>query len=447
MWKTLVFAYLVGAPLWAAEPLSLREAVNRALENHASLRAASASIKSAEARIAEAKGSRLPRVDYVESWQRSNNPVFVFSSLLSQRQFARENFEINTLNNPAYVNNFQSLLVAEQSVYDSGLRKSQIRSAELGRELANQAGRRTETEVIAGVVRAYYGVLVSRENARVAADAVQSAEADLKRAQSRRDAGVTTDADVLSIRVNLSARREQEIRREADLQLAMATLNQAMGLPLESEFELTTRLDVSPPKPSSAVEVEKDAVANRPELAQARLAIDLRESQQKTVRASFLPDFYVRAAFEADRPQFYNNGGANWLTAAGMRWNLFRGFSDKARMDAATQEMVRSRAEQQLAESGLKLEARRAWLDLQSANQRIEVARATVDSAAESLRIIRNRYEAGLTDVTELLRAETAEQEARTRQLESIRDQRVAALMLEFTRGTLTRNSDILDGK
>jgi outer membrane protein len=451
MWKMRIAALAVFAiysrPLMGGEPLTLKQAVEKALENHASVKVASAEKKAAEARIKEARGGLFPRVDYTESWQRSNNPVFVFSSLLSQRQFSQQNFDINSLNNPSYLNNFQSQIVAEENVYDSGKRKAQIRAAELGRDLAGQTERRTEADVVAAVVRNYYNVLVARENARVAAEAVKAADVDVTRAESRRDSGVTTDADVLSIRVHRSAMREQQIRREADAQLALAALNEGMGLPLDTEFDLTTTLIPASATELSRGDLEKDAVQNRPELAQARLVINIRESQEKAARASLLPDFFIRAGFEADRQQFFNNGGANWMTAAGMRWNLFRGFSDKARTEAASQEIVRSRAERQLAESGLKLEARRAWLDRQSADQRMEVAQSTVDMATESLRIIRNRYEAGLTDVTELLRAEVAQQEAKTRQMESVRDQRLSVVMMEYTRGTLTRDSDILDGK
>ena len=57
------------------------------------------------------------------------------------------------------------------------------------------------------------------------------ADADLKRAESVRDAGMSTDVDVLSIKVHLAAVREQRIQRSADLEVARAALNDAMGLP------------------------------------------------------------------------------------------------------------------------------------------------------------------------------------------------------------------------
>jgi outer membrane protein TolC len=68
-----------------------------------------------------------------------------------------------------------------------------------------------------------------------------------------------------------------------------------------------------------------------------------------------------------------------------------------------------------------------------------------VAEAEESLRITQNRYEAGISNVTDLLRTETTVLEARTRNLAAVRDQRMAAAMLELATGTLTPDSAVLN--
>jgi outer membrane protein TolC len=82
---------------------------------------------------------------------------------------------------------------------------------------------------------------------------------------------------------------------------------------------------------------------------------------------------------------------------------------------------------------------------LRAAQQRIESARAAQAEAEESLRISQNRYEAGLSTVTDLLRVETALLETRTRYLAAVHDQRIAAAMLELAAGTLTADSEVLN--
>ena len=73
----------------------------------------------------------MPKVNYSESWTRSDNPVFVFSSLLTQHQFGEQNFQIGPLNRPDFLNNFQSQVTADQTLYDAGQTKHAVRSAEL----------------------------------------------------------------------------------------------------------------------------------------------------------------------------------------------------------------------------------------------------------------------------------------------------------------------------
>jgi outer membrane protein TolC len=421
----------------AQEPLSIQQAVETALAKNAAIEAAAAGVAAADARVAGSRGALLPQVSFSESWQRSNNQVFVFGSLLTQQQFTPANFDIGLLNSPPFLNNFQTRILAEQILFDGGRRQGQVRTAELARSAASQGSRRAEIDVIAAVLRSYYGALLAQENLRVAGESVKSAEADLKRAEARRTAGVITDADVLSLRVHLAAMREREIRRRADRDVELAALNQAMGLPLDTAFDLTTSLKTAPP-PAAMGELA------RPELEQARLGQRASEQQARVARAARLPEFYLQAGFEADRQRFVTRGGANWMAAAGLRWNLFNGFSDRARVAEAEHEAVRARAQARWVESGVRLEARKASLDLESAQQRIEVARAAVAMADESLRIVKNRYEAGLTEVTELLRSETALLEARTRELAAVHDQRIAAVALEAARGTLNAKSEVV---
>ena len=189
---------------------------------------------------------------------------------------------------------------------------------------------------------------------------------------------------------------------------------------------------------------EKNAVSERPETHEEKLSIGLARNQEVSAHSNLLPQVRIHAAFEADRQDFYDRGGTNWLVSIGVRWNLFNGFSDKARIEEAKSALRQTEAEQERMSSAIRLQVRRAYADLHAAGQRIEVTKASVAEAEESLRITQNRYEAGLNSVTDLLRTETAVLEARTRQLAAIHDQRIAAAMLELAAGTLSVDSEVL---
>ena len=442
--KLLIFLLVTALTAGAQAPLALKDAVALALNSNQSIAASEAASSAAGARVKEARAGFLPQVNYSESWTRSDNPVFVFSSLLTQHQFGEQNFQIGPLNRPGFLDNFQSVVTADQVLYDGGRARIAGRSANLAREMADQNSRGARMQVMDGVIRAYYGAVLSAEQLKVAEQAVRSAEADLQRAESVRSAGLSTDSDVLSIRVHLAGVREQQIRKTADLDVARAALNDVLGLPLDSAHALTTPLAALPVAGMARAGYEASAIQERPEARLTRLAKSVAENQSASARSSFLPQVILRGAFEADRQRFYEQGGANWLVSVGLRWNLFNGFGDKARMEAAASELRRTSAQEQQADSAIRLQVRRAFADLDAAQQRMEVTRATVAQAEESLRIVQNRYTAGLSNVTDLLRTETALLDAQTRQLAAVHDQRIAAAALELAAGTLTADSEVL---
>jgi outer membrane protein TolC len=435
--------WLVG-PLLAQDALTLDAAVRQALTAHPSLEAAAARVDAAGHRINQARSGNLPQVHYQESAQGGNNPVYVFSSLLTQRRFTEVNFAIGSLVRPDPLANFQSLLTVEQKLWDAGRTKALVESASLGRQLSAEDRRRLEMGLIAGVARAYHGITLAGEGLKVAREALRAAEADAARAANLRAAGMATEADVLSIRVHLSAVSEQHSRRQAELEVARAALNEALGLPLDTPHRLTTPLAPASLPAAPSATLEERAASERPELRQARLAGQLAEAQTRSARAALWPTVGLRGMLEADRNQVVRRGGGNWFLGASLRWDVFDGNRARSALAEAQAAGAAARAGERQLAGAVRLEVRKAHAEARSAAERIAVTAAAIAQAEESLRIIRNRYEGGLATVTELLRADTALLEARTRRLAAVYDQRMAAIALELAAGTLTGDSDVL---
>lgn len=436
MKRTLLLMCIAGLPA-LAEPLTLRDAVKIALDKHPAIEAAAAKTKAAVSRTEQARSGYYPKLSYTEFVQGSNNPVFAFGSLLNQRRFSQSDFNINKLNSPGFIPNFQSQVGVEQVLYDFGATKQQVQTAAIGRRLSEEEERFQRMQRVAAVARAYSAVQLTKENLEVAAAAVKSAEADLQRAEAVRTAGMSTDADVLSIRVHLASTKEQVIRRKYDLQVAQAALNEALGLPLDTGHDLTTPLSVRTPGSGASV--------TRPEQRQAELAADLAMAQRKSARLSLYPQIVARGMFEADRYKFVADGGTNWFFGAGLRWNFDTAGSASRKADEAAQMSAAARASKRQVDAAVELQVTQAKAAVGAATERIEVTQAAVTQAEESLRIIKNRYEAGLTTINDLLRNEIALLEARTRRLAAVYEQRLAAVELELAAGRLTGDSDVLN--
>src|SRR5512134_2529756 len=108
----------LAVPAAAQTQLTLTDAIARARAQNPDAGSAAAAEREAAQRVPQARAGYLPKVDVVESWQRGNQPVFVFSSLLAQRQFTADDFALGALNHPDATDNFRSAITFEQSLFD-----------------------------------------------------------------------------------------------------------------------------------------------------------------------------------------------------------------------------------------------------------------------------------------------------------------------------------------
>ena len=425
---TILFA-LLPRPLAARETLTIDQAVAAALANNAMMRAAKAGEREAAAHVEEARAGYLPRVDYVESWQHGNDPVYVFGSLLTEQRFTAANFDLAALNHPAPLTNHQGMIVVQQPIFDS-TRLAGIRSAGLGSQIAQQMTAEGRADLALGVTRVYGMVLQAIAGRKAADAAVDAANDDLTRTEQRRDAGFITEADVLSLQVFLAQMQERQIRAASGEAIARAQLNQLMGVPLDKPFSL-----VEPPPPSAATtppatNEETAALENRAVVHRADTQVALADTARTAAKAAFLPQVYFQGMYELNGNTFGNRASA-WMVSGQLRFNLFAGFGDAARLKAASAAESRAKAERDNALDSVRLEVRTARAEYDAALAREAVGRAAVLQARESQRIIRDRSESGLAGVTDVLRAATALLDAETLRISSIVDVMVGRAALD----------------
>ena len=396
----LFVAVLMTLPA-SAQSLSLSEAIERAKAGNPDVRAAAAAEREAAERVTEARGGHLPKVDVSESWQRGNNPAFVFGSLLAQRRFTASDFALDALNHPDATDNFRAALSVEQSLFDRSV-SANLRAASIGRDMAATGRQLVDQDLTSAVTEVYGRVLIAAATARSTAAMVETARADRELAGNRREAGQVTDADVLRLDVYLARTLEQQVQATSDERIARARLNQLMGEPLSTIFSL------DPTPPGIAIDItnpaslEEEAVKNRPEVALALQQEQLAAASVDAAQAAFLPQVAAQGAWELNGGS-WNARSSSWGAGVVARVNLFHGFADKARLAEARAQASRRAHEREKAETMARLDVQIAIARLEAARASEAVGRAAADRARESRRIIRDRYESGVTDVTTLL--------------------------------------------
>jgi outer membrane protein len=410
----LLAALGLAAPAVAQTPLSLTEAIARARAQNPDAGSAAAAEREAAQRITQARAGYWPKVDVVESWQRGNQPVFVFSSLLAQRQFTAADFGLVALNHPDALDNFRSGVIVEQSLFD-GVTRASVAAAGLSHDVATANRLMVDHDLAASVTAAYGRVLVAAAASQSVAAAAETARADRELAGNRRDAGLVTDADVLQLDVYVSRTREQQIRAASDERIARAQLNQLMGEPLGEAFAVDRSPTASVINATDLASLEAEALKNRPDVKLAALQEQLAAATLRAARAAFLPHVTAQGGWEFNGGA-WNTRTSSWVVGAVVRINVFHGFANTARLAEAREQTTRRALERGKAETAARLEVYIAVARLDAARASEAVGRAAVEQARESRRIVRDRYQAGLTDVAALLRAAEAVVQAETQQ-------------------------------
>jgi outer membrane protein len=429
------------APAPASAALTLPEAVRIALEKNPSVLAARAESQAADQSVTISRAERYPRLDFSEGFTRGNNPVYVFGSLLTQRQFTAGNFSLGLLNVPPPLDNFRTQFTGTMPIYDFGRTSRRVHGAKLEAQGVEQAGHRTRQETIFAVVQAYFTELLAQADVAVAQTTVDQAQADLARAQSREEQGLAVHSDVLSAQVQVAQTQEGLLRAQNAVEVSQAALNVAMGLPEDAPTGVAGRLSETAFDVGTLAERQSRALALRPDYHQAELGAQRARNGLGTARAEFLPKLDLFSSWEADNQTFAARGGNNWALGATLKFNLFDGGANRARLAQSKALERRAEALKSQTASGVRLEVREAYLNLETARRRVEVTRGAIAQSEESLRIIQNRYEAGLATISDLLRAEAERAAVHQNYLNALFDYRLGYAALELATGELAADS------
>jgi outer membrane protein len=422
-----------GRAALAQEPLTLPQAVEAALAANPAVAAGRAATQQAEQQLPQARAALLPRLDFTQSWQRGTHPVFVFGSLLGQRQFAEADFAVRQLNDPQPVTNVRSAFAVEQVIFDGGHTAAAVRSASLAASTARVAQRQTHNDLALTTTRAFGQVLRAAAERRAAESAVTAADEDVRTAEARRDAGTGTEADVLSMRVHQAQMRARVIDAESGERIARVELNRMMNTPLDREWSLAEPVTVDGANDDAAALIA-EAMRQRPEIEQAAMRRDLGRALRRSAQSALLPNVVVQGGYEWNDGRRASPAGA-WIAGASLRMNLFSGGANLARVREASYAIARADAEQQQLEASVRVEVMTAVEQLRAARARQGVGRAAVMQARESHRMIRDRYEAGIAPAADVIRAATAVLDAEAQDINALIDVVVGAAALRRAAG------------
>jgi outer membrane protein TolC len=441
----------MAAPGWLCaqadhkpSPVTLRQAVAIALEKNPQRKAALADGHAASAEIKIARSALLPQLAFTETITRGNDPVYVFGSRLRQQAFTAADFALPVLNTPTPLSNFATRFGGSWNLFDSLATPRGIERAERMKEAAGHELERADQEIIFRVVDAYYAVLLAQKHAEVAEHAVSTAQAILDRSKDRFDSGVVVESDYLSSQVRLAARKEELIRSQNNLALARTQLSTVLGSSGSVEFVAADALAEKMLPGMSLEDVESRAVRERPDLKQIHAQRAAQERGVAMAKSAFGPRVTGFAEWEADNPSFASGGGTNWNAGVEVRMELFQGGAKRAELSHQQALEEKVAAAEEVTTDSIRMEVRRAFYDVDAASREAEVAKSAIAAAQESLRINQNRYDSGLSTISDLLSAEEAARRSQSDYWDTIYRYHTSYASLELAGGTLGPQSPVV---
>ena len=413
-------------------PLSLKRAVEIALTPEGSARVALAeeSIQQAEARVAQARAAFLPTLDSsVQDRRQVNNlKAFGFSFNIPIPGFA-----IPSIVGPFTV--FDARATAQQSVLNfSDIRKYQASRSAVSAARSDMDA--TRNQVSDDVARDYLAALRADANLDTARANVELSQALLQLAQRQQSAGTGTGIEVTRAEVQLANDRQRLIRAENDRRRSILQLLKTLGLTLDTNAELTDKLDYHPVDIGSAEALLDQARRSRPDLRTQQQREETARLNFGAVKSERLPSVGASGDYGTIGPELVG-AHPTYTLGASLKVPVFDGGRREARRSESfsqyRQEQIRTRDLGQQIE----LQVRVALESLRSAVAEVDAAREGLTLAENELAQAQRRYQAGVATSVEVTDAQTRLQRARDNQVNALYDHNLARLDLATATGTI----------
>lgn len=431
--------FLVGLAVQAQEVnLSLKEALNYALEHKAEALKARLEVENSRYQIQEVRAMALPNIN-VEGGL-NNNPILQKSALPGEivGQPGTTIMAPFGLEWGSSLNATVSQILFNQSVFTG------LKAAKTTRDfyIINQA--LTEEQLIEKVAQIYYEVYQSQQMLKTIESNVTSTTKIKEIIESLYTNGLATKIDLDRTKVslsNLQASKQQIINA---IELQKNSLKFVIGMDLHSDIILPANtFDID-----EAVVFTENNIENRTEMQLLKKQEELYTYKKKSILSEHYPTLALFGNFgyygfgdnfpwfkEPKDQVFWTSGASVGLT---LRIPIFNGLGTRAKVKQADIDIQKLQLDIKDAEQALALDFKNAQTQIENALITIRIQEENVALAKDVLENIQNNYKNGIAPLTDLLNAETAFTEAENNYTSALLDYKLAEVALIKSQGELT---------
>lgn len=404
--------------------INLEECLRYALGNNPRIQAAMQDVFASDARIRQAWSAYFPQF----GWQTGYTKIKQLQ--LSDALGRNLTFNYWVLGQ----------LSASQMLYDFGVTQNQVTI----RKLDNQGYKITLTatvnDVICEVKKAYYNFQYAIEAKKVAEDMVAKYSAFYEQAKAFYKVGTKPKVDVTIAEVNLSNAKLSLIQAENAVDIAMAKLNNTMGLPYSNRYKLTETLRYDPCDITLDKAI-KTAQDSRPEFLLAEVKVEEARQNVQLVKKSYFPQITIEGQYQLGGSHPTSNYGYNY--GGYLNFPTINGMLIKNEIKEAKALYSKEQSNAITTKNDIYYAVQEAFYSLTEKKNAIPVAFLGLKQAKENYELSYGRYKVGVGDPIELKEAQVQYQNAMLTYYQTMYDYNAARAELEKNIGRNIANGEV----
>lgn len=377
----------LGVPTLAqAESVSLEEALARATGESPAVLASASATSAADAMVDSAEAKLMPRLDFSETYLRTDNPVGVFAAKLNQGKFTAADFAIPSLNDPKSYNNWITRVELKVPVIHSGVNWAGRRAAIASRDAAEHMEDFERSSVALATKKLYYTAValsMQRKAVNAGIGKLRALEGSYQLMEAPTSASTTSYLVAKSVRENLEA---DGVHLDCEHKKVLRDLNTVMGDDPDAE--------VTPVDPLPAVADRTDGQREmRSDVAASEARVRTAKAQRDAALRRWGPNVDFFTAYDVYTGDFEDAKGS-YEVGARLSWPVF----DWGRhADIRATKAMRAQAEHMHRAATLRAKAdlRSAETNVTSCVKRYRIVERAFGSANQALTQATTRYKEG----------------------------------------------------
>ncbi|MDD5362463.1 MAG: TolC family protein [Ignavibacteria bacterium] len=429
IYLTLIF-FLSMAVCANAQEISLKDLINKALQNNQSVKSSILETEIADKRVSEVKSSMLPQVNVSGDYKYYTKiPV----QLMPVGGDIYQPFEISTPWNLGTTISVGQLIFSQE--YITG-----VQMANTGKDLNRLLVRKSKEEVAYNVSAAYYNAQIINTQSNFIRSNITNMEKLISTAELLYENQMIKHTDVDKLKLNKTMLETQEKTVKVSYNEVINMLKFLSGISQSDNLQINNEISTNTiTLPSYNIEPERIEV----KLLEKQKELNLVE--RKNITAGYFPSL---SAYGVYNNTYYGKGGdagflkglpGSWVGLK-LSWNLFDGLGKKSKIDQKNIEYEKLNTQLNQMNENISME-------LKNSIEQITLNESTILSRKEQLDLAQKIYDQtqlqfkeGLVNITDVIQSDNSLREAQNNYIVSTINLLNAQLAWKKAAGKLLNN-------